>query len=321
MTKVKITVFTPTYNRYNNILNLYHSLQKQTFCNFEWLVIDDGSSDGTVEIIKQLAAQDSRIHFINENHVENVGVIKSFHTLLKYGEADFYCFSDQDDFWLPEKISLQVAEAKKYSQDKPLLIYTDLKVVDENLSVLHESMIRTQSDHANTELIQELTENTVTGGVAMINHALAELWTGEEKHDLLMHDWYLGLLASAFGNLVYIDEPTELYRQHSSNVLGARTLRKRMKNWVRPHILFAKYWSLIKASQDQARNLLELPLSSQNKEIIENFVTIMDAPFRERLARIRKYGYRKNRAFHTTVFTTLILTKFAYRGEKDVRLF
>ena len=136
-----------------------------------------------------------------------------------------------------------------------------------------------------------------------------------------MHDWYLGLLASAFGNLVYIDEPTELYRQHSSNVLGARTLRKRMKNWVRPHILFAKYWSLIKASQDQARNLLELPLSSQNKEIIENFVTIMDAPFRERLARIRKYGYQKNRAFHTIVFTTLILTKFAYRGEKDVRLF
>lgn len=74
-----------------------------------------------------------------------------------------------------------------------------------------------------------------------------------------------------------------------------------MKNWVGPHILFAKYWSLIKASQDQARNLLELPLSSQNKEII-SFVTIMDAPFRERLARIRKYGYRKNRAFHTTVY-------------------
>lgn len=66
-----------------------------------------------------------------------------------------------------------------------------------------------------------------------------------------------------------------------------------MKNWVRPHILFAKYWSLIRASQDQARNLLELPLSSDNKEIVENFVTILDVPFRERLARIRKYGYRK----------------------------
>ena len=107
-------------------------------------------------------------------------------------------------FGFLKKSHFKWQKPKKYSQDKPLLIYTDLKVVDENLSVLHESMIRTQSDHANTELIQELTENTVTGGVAMINHALAELWTGEEKHDLLMHDWYLGLLASAFGNLVYI---------------------------------------------------------------------------------------------------------------------
>ena len=188
--------------------------------------------------------------------------------------------------------------------------------MDENLAVQHESMIRTQSDHANTELVQELTENTVTGGVAMINHALAELWTGQEAHELLMHDWYLALLASAFGKLVYIDKPTELYRQHSSNVLGARTLRKRVKNWVRPHVLFNKYWQLIKASQEQAKNLLDLSLSPENKELIENFVTIMDVTFRERLARIRKYGYRKNRAFHTCVFTTLILTKFAYRGKK-----
>ncbi|MFQ6785475.1 MAG: glycosyltransferase family 2 protein, partial [Streptococcus salivarius] len=176
--------------------------------------------------------------------------------------------------------------------------------------------IRTQSDHANTELIQELTENTVTGGVAMINHALADLWTGQEKHALLMHDWYLALLATAFGKLIYIDQPTELYRQHSSNVLGARTLRKRVKNWVRPHILFAKYWNLIESSQEQAKNLLDLPVSSQTKEIIENFVTIMDVPLKERLRRIRQYGYRKNRAFHTFVFTSLILTKFAYRGKK-----
>ena len=55
---------------------------------------------------------------------------------------------------------------------------------------------------------------------------------------------------------------------------------------------------------------------TQTKEIIENFVTIMDVPLRERLRRIRQYGYRKNRAFHTVVFTSLVLTKFAYRGKK-----
>ena len=217
---------------------------------------------------------------------------------------------------MPEKIELQLKEAEKYDNTLPLLVYMDLKVVDQELNVVHESMIQTQSDHANTELLQELTENTVTGGVSMINQALADLWTGQEEYDLLMHDWYLALLATAFGKLVYIDKQGELYRQHSSNVLGARTLRKRMKNWIRPHILFAKYWNLIESSQEQAKNLLDLPVSSQTKEIIENFVTIMDVPLKERLRRIRQYGYRKNRAFHTVVFTSLILTKFAYRGKK-----
>ena len=301
---MKVNILLSTYNGEQYLKEQVKSIQDQTYPDWQLLIRDDGSTDGTVEIIQELVAQDERIRFINQGAIENLGVINSFHTLLKYEKADLYCFSDQDDVWLPEKIALQVAEVEKHPQEKPLLVYTDLKVVDENLNVQHESMIRTQSDHANTELIQELTENTVTGGVAMINHAL------------LMHDWYLALLAATFGKLIYINQPTELYRQHSSNVLGARTLRKRVKNWIRPHVLFAKYWNLIESSQEQAKNLLDLPISSQNKEIIENFVTIMDVSLKERLSRIRKYGYRKNRAFHTFVFTSLILTKFAYRGKK-----
>ena len=230
----------------------------------------------------------------------------------------FIASVSQDDVWLPEKIALQVAEAEKHPQEVPLLVYTDLKSGRmKTLNVQHESMIRTQSGSCQCQLIQELTENAVTGGVAMINHALADLWTGQEQHALLMHDWYLALLATAFGKLIYIDQPTELYRQHSSNASGARTLKKTGQKLGSPSdLLFAKYWNLIESSQEQAKNLLDLPVSLQNKEIIENFVTIMDVPFKERLARIRKYGYRKNRAFHTFVFTSLILTKFAYRGKK-----
>ena len=244
------------------------------------MIRDDGSTDGTVEIIQELVAQDERIHFINQGAIENLGVIKSFHALLKYEKADFYCFSDQDDVWLPDKIALQVAEAEKHPQEVPLLVYTDLKVVDENLNVQHESMIRTQSDHANTELIQELTENTVTGGVAMINHALAELWTGQENMPSLCMIGIWPCWQRPLGSLIYIDQPTELYRQHSSNVLGARTLRKRVKNWVRPHILFAKVLEAHRVQSRTSKNLLDLPVSSQTKEIIENFVTIMDVPLK-----------------------------------------
>ena len=132
-------------------------------------------------------------------------LLKTFIPFLKHSKADYYFFSDQDDIWLEDKLAVTLAEAQKYDSQKPLLVYTDLKIVDRDLNVLHESMIKTQSDHANTELVQELTENTVTGGTAMINHVLAELWTSTD--DLLMHDWYLALLASALGNLAYVDLP------------------------------------------------------------------------------------------------------------------
>ncbi|EGD32857.1 glycosyltransferase family 2 protein [Streptococcus sanguinis] len=310
---MKVTILLSTYNGEQFLAEQIKSIQEQTYKGWQLLIRDDGSTDGTRAVIEDFCRKDDRIAFINRGNPQNLGVIQSFHSLLQYQDSDFYLFSDQDDVWLPDKIAMQLAEADKYDSSQPLLVYTDLKVVDQELQVVHESMIRTQSDHANTELVQELTENTVTGGVSMINRALAQLWTGKEEHELLMHDWYLGLLAAAFGNLVYIDKPGELYRQHSNNVLGARTLRKRVKNWVRPHVLFTKYWKLIKDSQTQARNLLVLPLTAENRELIENFVTIMEVSTKERWRRIRQYGYRKNRTFHTLVFTSLILTKFAYK--------
>ena len=310
---MKVTILLSTYNGEQFLAEQIKSIQEQTYKGWQLLIRDDGSTDGTRAVIEDFCRKDDRIAFINRGNPQNLGVIQSFHSLLQYQDSDFYLFSDQDDVWLPDKIAMQLAEADKYDSSQPLMVYTDLKVVDQELQVVHESMIRTQSDHANIELVQELTENTVTGGVSMINRALAQLWTGKEEHELLMHDWYLGLLAAAFGNLVYIDKPGELYRQHSNNVLGARTLRKRVKNWVRPHVLFTKYWKLIKDSQTQARNLLVLPLTAENRELIENFVTIMEVPFKERWRRIRQYGYRKNRTFHTLVFTSLILTKFAYK--------
>ncbi|UTX65192.1 glycosyltransferase family 2 protein [Streptococcus constellatus] len=310
---MKVTILMSTYNGERFLAEQIESIRQQTYTDWQLLIRDDGSKDRTREIIQDFCQKDNRIHFVNPDSVENLGVIKSFFHLLKHQMSDVYFFSDQDDVWLPEKVEMQLEETIKYDDNQPLLVYTDLKVVDQELNVVHESMIRTQSDHANTELLQEITENTVTGGVSMINQALADLWTGQEEYDLLMHDWYLALLAAAFGHLVYIDRPSELYRQHSNNVLGARTLRKRMQNWIRPYILFAKYWKLIQDSQEQAKNLLALPLTTQNKEMIENFVTIMEVPLTERYKRLRKYGFRKNRAFHTFVFTTLILTKFAYK--------
>ena len=308
---MKVNILMSTYNGQQFLAEQIRSIQDQSYTDWTLFIRDDGSSDNTKEILKDFERQDSRIHLIDSDKSDNLGVIKSFHKLVNHDRADYYFFSDQDDVWLPNKLELSLKEAQNYLADLPLMVYMDLKVVNQDLEIMTESMVKSQSHHANTELVQELTENTVTGGVAMINHALAEMW--QVTDDILMHDWYLALLASAFGNLVFIDQPGELYRQHSDNVLGARTLSKRFKKWIRPHILFAVYWDLIKNSQKQARHLLQMPLSQSNRELIEAFVTIMDKPMLERFRILRKYGLRKNKSFHTLVFTTLIVTKFAYK--------
>ncbi len=308
---MNVNILMSTYNGQEFLAEQIRSIQAQTFTDWTLLIRDDGSKDRTREIIVDFVQRDSRIHFINPDSTENLGVIKSFHALVQYQSADVYFFSDQDDVWLPDKIQLTLEATQAYPADQPLMVYTDLKVVNQDLQVMNESMVRSQSHHANTELVQELTENTVTGGTSMINHALAELWTVTD--DILMHDWYLALLATAFGKLVYIDQPTELYRQHAENVLGARTLSKRFKKWIRPHVLFSVYWDLIRNSQKQASHLLALPLTPVDRNLVETFVTIMDKPMIERYRILKKYGLRKNKSFHTLVFTSLILTKFAYK--------
>ena len=311
---MKVNIVMSTYNGEKYLADQIKSIQSQTFEDWQLLIRDDGSSDNTPSIIRDMAKKDDRIHFINDGQNENYGVIKSFYHLVKYDSSDYYFSSDQDDVWLPEKIEVTLKRAQIESSDNPLLVYTDLKVVNEDLEVLQESMIKSQSHHANTELVQELTENTVTGGTMMINKALADKW--QVYDNLLMHDWYLALLAASLGKLIYIDQATQLYRQHEANVLGARTWSKRAKNWLKPNTLISKYWWLIKSSQNQAEKLLAQEMSESSTQMVKAYVYLMDNNWLDRWRLLREYKFKKNRWFHTFVFTILIITKLGYQPNR-----
>lgn len=309
---MKVNIVLSTYNGARFLAEQLESIQKQTFTDWQLLIRDDGSTDITPQIIAEFVKGDPRIHFINEHDRQNFGVIKNFFTLVKYEKADYYFFSDQDDVWLPDKMATMLDEVIHHDKSQPLMIYMDLSVVDQDLNVTHPSMIHSQSHHANTTLLAELTENTVTGGVAMINHALAEKW--EDTDDVIMHDWYLALLATATGKLVYIDKPGELYRQHDNNVLGARTFRKRLAKWLNPLQALEKYWWLITTSQRQAELLLGQPdLSTIQRELIGAYVGLINHGMMQRINLLKKYQFKKNKRFHTVVFRTLIVTKLGYR--------
>ncbi|HEO2030375.1 TPA: glycosyltransferase family 2 protein [Streptococcus agalactiae] len=309
---MKVNILMATYNGEKFLAQQIESIQKQTFKEWNLLIRDDGSSDKTCDIIRNFTAKDSRIRFINENEHHNLGVIKSFFTLVNYEVADFYFFSDQDDVWLPEKLSVSLEAAKHKASDVPLLVYTDLKVVNQELNILQDSMIRAQSHHANTTLLPELTENTVTGGTMMINHALAEKWF--TPNDILMHDWFLALLAASLGEIIYLDLPTQLYRQHDNNVLGARTMDKRFKILREgPKSIFTRYWKLIHDSQKQASLIVDKYgdiMTANDLELIKCFIKIDKQPFMTRLRWLWKYGYNKNQFKHQVVFKWLIATNY-----------
>lgn len=313
---MKINIVMSTYNGEQFLAEQIDSIQQQTFKDWQLLIRDDGSSDQTPEIIKSFVAQDPRIVFINEHDRENFGVIKNFFTLIKHDKADYYFFSDQDDVWLEDKLETMLAAARQYPDQLPLMVYTDLCVVDQNLQVMNQSMIRSQSHHANTELVQELTENTVTGGVAMINHALAERW--RTLDNIIMHDWYLAVLATAIGKLVHIDQSGELYRQHDNNVLGARTFTKRLKTWLSgPSKMLEKYWWLIHASQAQADKILqENELGDEQEAVIRNYIALERLPLSQRIRVLRQYKYAKNKWFHTMIFRLLIMTRIGNKNNK-----
>lgn len=309
---MKVNILMATYNGEKFLAQQIESIQKQTFKEWNLLIRDDGSSDKTCDIIRNFTAKDSRIRFINENEHHNLGVIKSFFMLVNYEVADFYFFSDQDDVWLPEKLSVSLEAAKHKTSDVPLLVYTDLKVVNQELNILQDSMIRAQSHHANTTLLPELTENTVTGGTMMINHALAEKWF--TPNDILMHDWFLALLAASLGEIIYLDLPTQLYRQHDNNVLGARTMDKRFKILREgPKSIFTRYWKLIHDSQKQASLIVDKYgdiMTANDLELIKCFIKIDKQPFMTRLRWLWKYGYSKNQFKHQVVFKWLIATNY-----------
>ncbi|QPS70932.1 glycosyltransferase family 2 protein [Lactococcus garvieae] len=307
---MKVNILMSTYNGEKYVGQQIESIQKQTFTEWNLLVRDDGSKDKTCDIVNSYAQNDKRIQLFQ---AENKGVIESFYDLAKSSQADYYFFCDQDDFWLSDKMQIVLDEASKHDNEKAKLYYTDLKIVNKDLQVLNESMIRSQSNHANTKLVQELTENSVTGCTMVANHALIELW--KNTSDIIMHDWYLALLAAAQDGLIYIDQATILYRQHDSNVLGARTFKKRIKKWLRPHLWFKKYWWLIVSSQKQAEKLLtDVQLSKENRELVQSYASILEQSRKTRYVWIKKYNLRKNKSGHTLIFRGLLITKFAYKA-------
>lgn len=307
----KICILLATYNGEQYLSQQIESILQQDNSDWELWIRDDQSTDKTAQIIDSYLKSDDRIHLLESS--ENLGVIQSFFTLLKNvpQKYSYYMFCDQDDYWLPNKISLTLDKMVATETDKklPTLIYTDLKVADQNLQIIHESMFDFQQTRPVRNNFSELiVQNVVTGCTIMINQSLKQIFKDGEK--VVMHDQWLGLIASAFGRLAFVPKATILYRQHSTNQIGA--VSNNFKTMVKKALHMERSIFLIKEGFQQALSFLEVfdeRLSPRQKKFLEVYSHFEQLNFKERFRFIQKYQLKKSTWFRTTVYRYLLLRK------------
>ncbi len=225
-----IDILLSTYNGELYLREQLDSILAQSCTDWTLLVRDDGSTDGTLKIINDYSARfPDRIKVISDS-LGNLGVTKSFGTLLEASKSEYVMFSDQDDYWLKDKISISMDAMhkleEKYAQ-MPLLVHTDLSVADSNLNIINKSL--REYSNLPVEILESSPcffplSNPVTGCTALFNAKVRDMSLPfTEKTE--MHDVWVGLVAVKNGKLLYVKQPTILYRQHGHNVCGA-TLRK-----------------------------------------------------------------------------------------------
>lgn len=102
--KPGVSIIIPTFNRANLLPRAIRSIQQQSYGNWELIIVDDGSTDGTEQEIKKI--QDERIRYIRND--ENIGAAGSRNRGVSLAQYDYIAFQDSDDVWRPDKLEKQM---------------------------------------------------------------------------------------------------------------------------------------------------------------------------------------------------------------------
>jgi len=296
----RVDILLATYNGEQFVQRQIESILEQMDSRCRLLIRDDGSSDGTRSVVQRFVARQPRRIMLVDDGSGRLGACQSFGRLLERAEADYVVFCDQDDVWLPGHIStpmarLQAAE-EQWGTGTPLLAHTDLVVVDEGLRTIAPSFwsYSNLNPYDGGGLNRLLTQNVVTGSATMINRALARL-ASPIPPGAVMHDWWLALVASAFGRIEALSEKTVLYRQHANNCLGATRYGSRyVLRRVKEVLCRGATTRCFRRAQRQAVALLQRfapDLEPRQQAAINTFVNLKSASFFDRRLLLLKHGF------------------------------
>ena len=221
-----VDIVLATYNGQRYVRQQLDSLLNQSVRNVRILIGDDGSSDGTLGLLTQYAETFSDRVALLPTKGRCGGASANFSRLLLATDAPYVFLCDQDDVWDEGKVAVSLKCIRdledQFGTDVPMLVHTDLRVVDQNLVTLSASFFKFQHlDAQAASLKQLLVQNMVTGCAVVVNRALLNKALPVPA-DAIMHDWWLALVAAAFGKIGFVDRATMSYRQHGSNTVGAK---------------------------------------------------------------------------------------------------
>lgn len=294
--KDTIDVLLATYQGAAFLEEQLNSIFGQTTLPSQIIIRDDSSTDDTLKIL--LKFKELYPHLITLLPSQRrLGVKGNFSELMQHSSAEYIFFSDQDDIWNPNKIEMTLERMKKmerqYGKSTPLLVHTDLIVVGSDLKLIHPSFWKfTGLNPKGAELNRLLAQNMITGCTMVINRALLEQAL-PIPNEAMMHDWWVGLVAAAFGYIDFISLPTLQYRQHLSNDVGAKNYG--LSRYILSYFKKNKQPSLFSKSCLQAARFVEQYNQSLNEKSIQLIATYAAL---EKMPYIKqKYTLFKNKFF------------------------
>jgi glycosyltransferase involved in cell wall biosynthesis len=305
-----VEVLLATYNGERFLREQIDSILAQDYPNLRVLARDDGSSDQTADTLNEYAARFPGRFQVLQPSPATGSAAANFLLLMKASTAPYICFSDQDDVWLPDKVS-RTKQAmdqleSQWGADAPLLVFTDLLVVDDQLKTLHDSFWAHQKiEPARIHRLPPLlVQNVVTGCTAMLNRKLLER-SLSMPGDALMHDHWIALLASSMGKSAAVSTPTILYRQHDRNLLGAGNRAQTLADLNRRIRRSREREMQWEKSQRQAEAFLRVhgdELSSQNRDHLKAYL-----PRGTKRSRLRRISNMLRHGFHRVGFVSNLM--------------
>lgn len=223
-----IAILLATYQGEDFLREQIDSILKQSYEKWELFIHDDGSKDKTVLILQEyIKKYPHKMHLLDGP--KTGGAKSNFMYLLNNVSAPYLMFCDQDDVWLENKIDLTfqtMLDMEDNRPYKPVLVFTELQIVDQDLNTIAERMSKYQQLNPKRIRYKDLIiQNVISGCTVMINHALQlRVLECVNPDAIIMHDWWCALVAAYFGSVAFIESPLILYRQHGNNSVGAKKI-------------------------------------------------------------------------------------------------